>query len=158
MQDDSAASHAATQPAIQPRTEHPRLVIADDSSEIRWLVRATVGEQFAEVVEVSDGRQLMWTLLQLFMSARDQVPEIVVITDVCMPTYDGLAVLDAWTELGCDVPLIIITAFPSALVHARAQELGAIVLAKPFSTAALRRLIGEIIVRRTATSWAPLPA
>ena len=147
------------QPSPQRRTERPRrLVVADDSPEMRGLVRAAVGDQFAEVVEVGDGRQLMWTLLQLFMTARDQAPEIVVITDFCMPTYDGLAVLDAWTELECDIPLIIITAFPSAHVHARAQELGAIVLAKPFSIAALRRLIGEIIDRRAAPPPAPLPA
>lgn len=138
---------AVAQPST-PRSEPAhRLVIADDSPEMRWLVRAAVGDRFADVVEVGDGRQLMWTLLQLFMKERDRIPEIVVITDLCMPTYDGLAVLDAWTELACEVPWVLITAFPSALVHARAQEIGATVLAKPFSTAVLRRLIGELLDR-----------
>jgi CheY-like chemotaxis protein len=114
---------------------------------MRWLVRVAVGGQFADVVEAGDGRELLWTLLRLFMKQRERVPELVVITDLCMPAYDGLAVLDAWTELECQVPLIIITAYPSAFVHARARELGAFVLAKPFSTLALRQLIGEIIAR-----------
>jgi len=141
----------------QPQAERPRrLVIADDSSEMRWLVRAAVGDQFSDVVEVSDGRQLLWTLLRLFVKQGDRDPEIVVITDFCMPTYDGLAVLDAWTELQSDSPSILMTAFPSALVHARAEQLGAVVLAKPFSTAALRRLIGELTDPRGPAARPPL--
>jgi CheY-like chemotaxis protein len=133
-------------------------VIADDSPEMRRMVHTAVADQFAEVVEVGDGRQLMWTLLQLVMKARGGRPATVVITDLCMPAYDGLSVLDAWTELECDLPRILITAFPSPLVHARAQELGAFVLAKPFSAAALRRLVGEILDGRAATACAPVSA
>jgi len=144
-------------PALPPNPPL-RLVIADDSPEMRRMVHTAVADQFAEIVEVGDGRQLMWTLLQLFMKARGGLPETVVITDLCMPTYDGLAVLDAWTELEFDIPRILITAFPSAVVHARAQELGAFVLAKPFSTAALRRLVGEIIDGRIATAGPPVSA
>jgi DNA-binding NtrC family response regulator len=141
-----------------PPIEHPRrLVIADDSPEMRWLVRAAVGDRFAEVIEASDGRQLLWTLLRLFMTERDRGPDLVVITDLCMPGYDGLAVLDAWTELACDVPLIVITAFPSVPVRARAQQLGALVLAKPFSTATLRHLIGQVIDRTGARTGAKTP-
>jgi CheY-like chemotaxis protein len=128
-----------------PPHDSCRLLIADDSPEMRWLVRASVGDRFATVIETVDGRQLMWTLLRLFTQAPAEVSDLVVITDLCMPAYDGLAVLEAWRELACDVPMILLTAFPSATVRARAEDLGAFVLAKPFQAATLRLLVGGIL-------------
>ena len=68
----------------------------------------------------------------------------VIVTDLCMPTYTGLEVLAAWREIWPRVPTILITAFPSAAVQDRARLLGAVVLAKPFSTTALREVIREV--------------
>jgi DNA-binding NtrC family response regulator len=123
-----------------------QLVIADDSAEMRWLVRTAVGKDFADVVEVADGRALLWTLLRSgFTSDPGRPPELVVITDLCMPAYDGLDVLGAWRELAYDIPTIIMTAYPSAEVAARAEQIGAFVLAKPFSTASLRWLLASML-------------
>ena len=115
-----------------------RLVIADDSPEMRWLVRSAVGAEFAEVVEAADGRELFWELLR---SSRTHGENQVIVTDLCMPTYDGLEVLDAWLDLNPRVPTILITAFPSEAVRERAAQLGAVLLAKPFSTATLRAAV-----------------
>jgi CheY-like chemotaxis protein len=117
-----------------------RLVIADDSAEMRWLVRATIGDQFAAVVEADDGRALLWALLRTSLAERR---DLFVITDLAMPGYHGLEVLEAWRALERDAPTIVITAFPSQAVRDRAAELGVIVLAKPFSTQALRATIEE---------------
>ena len=122
---------------------HGRLVIADDSAEMRWMVRAAIGAQFREVVEASDGRELFWVLLHDAF-ARTSEADTVVITDFVMPAYTGLDVLDAWTELEPRVPTILITAFPTALVRARAAELGVGLLAKPFTTTELRRALHEV--------------
>jgi CheY-like chemotaxis protein len=129
---------------IEPQV-HRRLVIADDSAEMRWLVRSAIGDDFHEVVEAADGRELFWTLLRTSFVARDpEHDNLVVITDLCMPGYDGLEVLDAWRDLEHPVPTLLITAFPSDAVRARAKEIGVAVLAKPFSTAALRLALREL--------------
>jgi DNA-binding response OmpR family regulator len=123
-----------------------RLVIADDSPEMRALVRTAVGNEFAEVVEVADGRELLWTLLRSdFTTAPGRTPELVVITDLCMPAYDGLDVLDAWRDVARDVPTLLMTAYPSVAVHIRAARLGAFVLAKPFAPAALRGVVRAML-------------
>jgi CheY-like chemotaxis protein len=123
--------------------EPPRrkLVIADDSSEMRWFVRSAIGSQFREVVEAANGRELLWTLLRSRIASRDLDYRDLVITDLCMPAYDGLEVLDAWRDREHRVPTILITAFPSEEVRQRAKELKVMVLAKPFSRAALRQAL-----------------
>jgi DNA-binding response OmpR family regulator len=118
-----------------------RLVIADDSPEMRWFVRSTVGHDFSEVFEAGDGRELFWELLRSEITKpRDEI----LVTDVWMPSYNGLDVLDAWRELKPRAPTIVITAFPSDEVRRRADQLGAMVLSKPFTGEALRRAVSLV--------------
>lgn len=126
-------------------TTQRRLVIADDSAEMRWFVRSAIGREFGEVVEAADGRELFWTLLRSQFAAKqlDQ-RDLVIITDLYMPAYDGLDVLDAWGDLEPRVPTILITAFPSEAVRQRAKALGIALLPKPFSTTALREALREV--------------
>jgi len=119
-------------------------VIADDSPDMRWLVRTAVGDAFGEVVEASDGRELMWALLRNEF-ATDESEHPVVITDLSMPGYDGLDVIEAWHELAPRGLTILITAYPSEAVRARARAAGAVMLAKPFRTSALRDAIRELV-------------
>lgn len=125
--------------------EPPRrkLVIADDSSEMRWFVRSAIGAEFREVIEAANGRELLWTLLRSRFTAMDLDHRDLVVTDLCMPGYDGLEVLDAWRDREHRVPMILITAFPSEEVRQRAKDLKVIVLAKPFSRADLRQALDE---------------
>lgn len=118
-----------------------RLLIADDSPDMRALVREAIGHRFSEVVEARDGRDLLWLLLraELTQIAEDDL----IVTDLCMPHYDGLDVLEAWRELYPTNPTILITAYPSDRVRERAAQLGVTMLAKPFSTSSLREAVRE---------------
>jgi CheY-like chemotaxis protein len=126
-----------------------RLVIADDSAEMRSLVREAVGDQFGEVIEAANGRELFWTLLRSEFTAHAPANTSVIVTDQYMPEYDGLSVIGAFRELQPHAPAILITAFPSEAMQRRAAEVGAVMLAKPFSTAALRGLVRDVTGRRT---------
>lgn len=142
-------------PAREPRGTPPtgtgcvarrHLVIADDSAEMRQFVRDAVGRQFDDVIEVADGRALFWTLLRAGFTAEGAAPlDLVLITDVAMPAYNGLEVLDAWRDAARGIPTIVITAFPSEAVRARAHELGVTLLAKPFSIAKLRQAVHDAL-------------
>ena len=128
----------------QPGGRSRLLVIADDSPEMRYFVRSAIGDEFSEVVEVADGRELFMALLRSsFSQVKDCERERVIVTDLYMPTYDGFDVLDACQELDAGAKTVLITAFPSEAVRQRASELGAVLLAKPFSTAALRAVVRE---------------
>ena len=144
------SAHVPEPPTIDPRAPLARrarrrhLVIADDSAEMRRLIRGAIGRQFDDVIEVADGRALFWAILRASVTAHDKAaPELVLITDVAMPAYDGLEVIDAWHDVEQDIPTIVITAFPSETVRARAQALGVFLLAKPFSIAQLRQVVHD---------------
>jgi DNA-binding response OmpR family regulator len=129
----------------------PTLIIADDNSDMRTLVRSTLRRDYPDVIEAADGRQLFWQLLRTsFVSSGKMPAQLVVIADVFMPTYNGLDVLDAWHDRGTHVPVIVITAFPDDRVRARVRKIGGILLPKPFSRTSLRDAVAEAARRSRA--------
>lgn len=126
----------------------PTLVIADDDPDMRALVREVLRSEFPEAIEVADGRQLFWHLMRSSFGVAGTNRDIVIVTDLKMPTYSGLEVLDAWHDPAAATPMVVITAFPDHAARKRASKLDAMLLAKPFSRAQLREAVREA-VRRT---------
>ena len=125
----------------------PTLVVADDSAEMRALVRSTLWRDYPDVIEAADGRQLFWHLLRSSFVPVGAAPPLIVIVDVCMPAYNGLDVLDAWTDGSTALPVVVITSFPDLRVRMRVSELGGILLPKPFSRTGLREAVQRAAVR-----------
>lgn len=129
----------------------PTLIIADDNSDMRTLVRSTLRKDYPDVIEASDGRQLFWQLLRTSFVTSRKPEQLVVIADVFMPAYNGLDVLDAWHDRASNVPVIVITAFPDDRVRARVRKIGGILLPKPFTRASLRDAVAEASRRSRAS-------
>jgi DNA-binding NtrC family response regulator len=76
------------------------------------------------------------------MLARDGRPLDLIITDVRMHGVTGLEILAGLRENDWSTPVILMTAFGDAELHAEAMRLGALaVLDKPFELDALRTLV-----------------
>jgi DNA-binding response OmpR family regulator len=119
-----------------------KVLLVDDHSDIRRLVRITLGKTF-EVLEAEDGT----TALEI---VRRQKPELVVL-DIMMPgELDGLQVLDA---IKADANLaatrvIMVTARGQAQDYEYGMQHGAdAYFIKPFSPLALVASIKEILAR-----------
>ena len=131
----------------------PKLIIADDCAEMRWLVRTALRDQYPDAIEAADGRQLFWQLLRSsFVAKTAQPTDVVVIADVYMPGYDGLDVLAAWHDPAHPVPLVVITCFPDEEVRLRAAKLGAILLPKPFTCDTLRQVVHQAALQLSSRS------
>lgn len=135
-------SNCATtnEPNLEPKMA--KVLLVDDHSDIRRLVRITLGKAF-EVLEAEDGA----TALEI---VRRQKPDLVVL-DVMMPgTLDGLQVLDA---IKADVNLtttrvIMVTARGQAQDYEYGMQHGAdAYFIKPFSPLQLVASIKEILAR-----------
>lgn len=134
---------AQNSPTPSSAGRRPRVLVADDSAEQRWTLRLALSMMGFEVTEAADGRELFWALER---SERRPVsePELV-IADVYMPAYNGLDVLGAWSDSARRHPLIVITAFPDQTLKRRVHELGALLLPKPFTLAALSRTVRQAL-------------
>jgi CheY-like chemotaxis protein len=111
-------------------------VVADDDPEMRSLMSAVLKSAAFDVTEVADGL----ALLELLRTTLKDPPALVV-TDVQMPGFTGTRVLQHVRRLGLKTPVIVVTAFGGARLHAEALRLGAsAVLDKPFSIFSLREL------------------
>ena len=117
-----------------------KILIADDHSDIRKLIRITIGNAF-EVLEAEDGM----TALQI---ARHQKPALVVL-DIMMPgEMDGLQVLDAIRADATlvDTQVIMVTARGQAKDYEMGMSRGAnAYLIKPFSPIQLVNSIKELV-------------
>ncbi|RKG87269.1 response regulator [Corallococcus terminator] len=140
-QTEGAARVAAWEdPAMAP-ARATRILVADDQSEMRTLIRKMLVRRGYEVVEASDGPDLVRVLIDGLTEDEARAPDLI-ITDVRMPGFTGLEVLARLRREQWDTPVILITAFGDAKLHSEAQRLGAAyVLDKPFELDELRNAV-----------------
>jgi CheY-like chemotaxis protein len=125
----------------------PRLLVAEDDTEMRVLVASSLRRDGYDVVEVSTGDQLIEALAALPL--RSTTPDLIV-SDVRMPGRSGLEILAALRRTGRVTPVILITAFPDAATHAEARRLDAVVFDKPFDLDDLRTAVLNMVSQRVS--------
>jgi DNA-binding NtrC family response regulator len=139
---EPAAPAELPAPAAGRRARRPALIVADDNPHMRWLVRRTFRDRFSDIMEASDGRELFWQLVRCAQT-RD-ASEVVVITDIRMPTYSGLDVLATYDELDYRPATVVISSFPDPEAYASVERVGARLLPKPFATVELQRVVDHV--------------
>jgi DNA-binding NarL/FixJ family response regulator len=96
-----------------------RVVIADDASDIRTLVRLelTLDERFDVVGEAADGVETLAVIEQTSPDA--------LLLDLAMPHMDGLEVLERLSSRPSPPPVVVFSGFSSQVMVERALALGA---------------------------------
>ncbi len=123
-------------------TRAARILVAEDDAEMRALLADALRRDGYEVVEASHGADLMQLLVARLQESGEVQSVDLVISDVRMPGWSGLEILEALRGARAKVPVILITAFGDADVHARAEDLDAyVVFDKPFDLDDLRTAV-----------------
>ncbi len=118
-----------------------RVLVADDSCEVRELLFETLSSTECIVTCVKDG---MEALASLQAGVYD-----LLITDYQMPHLDGLALLRCLQTESCCPPSILITGHnPPDLIEEAKQAGAAFVLSKPFAIPHLLSLVESIRVQQ----------
>lgn len=116
-----------------------RVLIAEDDAAMRAFLADVLRDDGYEVLEAVDGRELFW-----FVEFSERLlPVDLIISDLRMPAYSGLEVIEAWAHAQVAHRVVLMSAFPDPDVRRRAQELGAVLLAKPFDVRLLQSLVRE---------------
>ncbi len=111
-----------------------RVLVADDQPDFRLLYRRVLGLEGWEVIEASDGREVLQLVIE-------EVLDVLVI-DHNLPFMMGDEVVNRLRELDFDIPTVLITAAPEARKLALRLGLDAY-LGKPFSPSELTHAVEQ---------------
>ncbi|HNT97005.1 MAG TPA: response regulator [Elusimicrobiales bacterium] len=108
----------AGEAAAARRSDRPRVLFADDQTELLYLMKEMLEQAGFEVITAENGGEAMTAVFE-------HNPDIVVL-DYNMPVKDGLAVAEALKEnpLFAHIPIIICTAFSEKSTKLRGLGMG----------------------------------
>ena len=127
--------------AIVVQSRRPRrrasVLVAEDDAELRKLIAAILSSDGYDVVEVSNGNEL----LEYMRAQRGRYPDVI-LSDICMPGRTGFDILRELRARGIMTPVVLMTAFGEEFSEQAARELGALTLVeKPFEIDDLRMIV-----------------
>jgi DNA-binding NtrC family response regulator len=112
------------------------LVVDDDTDLVETLVRL-LGRFGHRCLRASTAEEAMLLI--------DSKSPRLVVTDLHMPGTDGLAVVRRAREKTPPIPVILMTAYPTAERHAAAENLRTFQLRKPFANSDLLKLVEDAL-------------
>jgi len=111
-----------------------KILVVDDEENMRVLLKRVLGKEGYQVECADLGK----TALRL---AKDNLFDLAIV-DVCMPEMDGLEVLKKLKSINRQLPVVIISAYPSWGRKPAAERMGcAAYLSKPVDMKYLKQLI-----------------
>jgi DNA-binding response OmpR family regulator len=116
------------------------ILITDDESGIRLMLRTALESDGYTVTEAANGREALEAI-------KTQTPDLMVL-DLNMPVLDGMAVLEQMKMLAVahKPRVIILTAYGSIPAAVRATRLGALdFVEKPTTPAELRKVVRSVL-------------
>jgi CheY-like chemotaxis protein len=125
--------------------EGRRVLVAEDDAEMRRLVVETLRLDGYTVSGVANGAEL---LLRLTTPPSPSAPRIdLIVSDIRMPEYTGLEIVDALRQSRQTTPVILMTAFGDSETRALADSLDAVLFDKPFAMDDLRAAVSNLLPR-----------
>ncbi|HEU4410744.1 MAG TPA: response regulator [Polyangiaceae bacterium] len=122
-----------------------QVLLAEDDPAMRELVAVALAGDGYRVLEAADGLAFATRLSQLIFSEWPEGPIDVIVSDLRMPTFNGLDIVAALRDAGVQTPVVLMTAFPSDETRERARELGAVLFDKPFELDDLRACVTRLL-------------
>ena len=119
-----------------------RVLIVGDTELLRGLMADVLKHEGYTVTEAIGASNVR--------SGRDEKRDDsydLIVADIKIPGEDGLVGLEKLRRRGCRTPAVVVTAFPGSATTARARELLATVLPKPFTLEELRTVAATALKR-----------
>jgi CheY-like chemotaxis protein len=147
--DSNPPAQIVATPDVTTSSRPTRVLLAEDDPEMGDMVAAALRSDGAEVVLVRDGRDLLLRLGSPCSSRRQRRSFDVIVSDLRMPGYTGIQVLEGLRRAGWLIPMIVMTAFGDAPTRARVEAHGGFLFNKPFDLDDLRTAVLHLIGRRS---------
>ena len=138
-------------------SEHPaQVLLGEDDPELRTLLADMLRRDGHEVTEAKDGAELLEHVAGTLHDSGELEAVDLIVSDIRMPGWTGMEILENLRHVGCWAPVILITAFGDQDTHEMAGRLGAVaVFDKPFDVDDLRTAVLNAL---ESSPQGPLPA
>lgn len=124
----------------------PRVLLAEDDNDMRKLLALSLRKYGYEVVECTNGTQLLDYIGSFFFPYKETEAFHLIISDIRMSGVTGLEVLEGMHMYKTFPPMVLITAFGDEETHAQAHKFGAAaIFDKPFDIDELLARVQEIV-------------
>ena len=125
-----------------------RVLLAEDDQDIREALVAVLEAEGCDVLAVVNGSELLERLGNWLLEEASEPPADVIITDVRMPGFNGLSIIDGLRAYGWPLPVIVISAFADDEMRTKIADIrSAALMEKPLDIKRLKptmlRLIGR---------------
>jgi two-component system chemotaxis response regulator CheY len=90
------------------RTSNGLILVVDDESDVRKVVKMTLNKAGYDVIEAEDGEKA----IQVINEGENPLLVDVIVIDIRMPKIDGVEAIHYFQQQYPRVPLIVLTAFP----------------------------------------------
>jgi len=131
---------------VATMTLRPRILLVEDDFEMRRLLAEVLRKEGYDVTEAVNGVEGVDRVLQSWRCGGPLEPFDLLISDLRMPGWTGLEILEIVAASGLATPVILITAFGTAETHVEARRLGVIaVFDKPFELSSLVVAVREAV-------------
>jgi CheY-like chemotaxis protein len=126
----------------------PRILLAEDDPDVRHIVASTLRANGYSVIEAKDGNELLEQLGGALMFGHIKGwadPIYAVVSDVRMPGWTGLEILEGLRSAEVGMPVVLMTANSDAKTRAEAKRLGAdAMLLKPLDLDVLCKVLHDL--------------
>jgi CheY-like chemotaxis protein len=109
----------------------PRIILAEDDVAPRELLAKVMRALGADVESSADGGRLLVAVASQYDAGHAPEDIDLIVTDIRMPVMSGLDVIEALRAARWQTPVLLMTAYETPEVRARAAKLGATLLIKP---------------------------
>jgi len=124
------------------------VLLAEDDDDLRIALTNLLSCDGYDVHCVRNGAEMLDVLSPWIVREDPTPPADLIITDIRMPGFDGLNIVEALRASGWHKPIVIMSAFADAATRRRVLEMGDVVLLpKPFDLYRLEILLSELVGR-----------
>jgi CheY-like chemotaxis protein len=125
-----------------------RVLLAEDDPDIREALVAVLETEGCDVHALNNGSELLEHLGSWLLEEESEAPADVIITDVRMPGFNGLNIIDGLRAYGWPLPVVVISAFADdEMRQAVARMKSAAFMEKPIDIKRLKPTILRMIGR-----------
>jgi CheY-like chemotaxis protein len=103
----------------------PVVLIAEDDDELRWGLERLLEGRGYDVRSFARGDELLERIAFSLLLEDAESPDLI-ITDIRLPSFNGLGIVEALRRAGWNTPALVISAFIDEGLHERVQDLGAV--------------------------------